>query len=117
MNEQRIHQFFRVSVILKGLHALLECAGGLLFYFLDTTSVLRFVNNLTLNELVEDPRGYIATHLLAAAEQLTGATLSFYALYLISHGIIKLLLVIGLLWENPIAYPSPRSPTRCAARS
>lgn len=105
MNEQRIRVIFRISVILKGLHALLEIAGGLLFYFINTTAVLTFVNYLTQNELVEDPRDYVATHMVSAAEQLTGATLSFYALYLLSHGIVKVLLVIGLLREKLIAYP------------
>ncbi len=32
VSEHRIHKLFRVSVILKGLHALIEIAGGVLFY-------------------------------------------------------------------------------------
>lgn len=105
MNEQRIRVIFRISVILKGLHALLEIAGGLLFYFINTTAILTFVNYLTQNELIEDPRDYIATQMISAAEHLTGATLSFYALYLLSHGVVKVLLVIGLLREKLVAYP------------
>lgn len=105
MNEQRIHQVFQISVILKGLHALIECLGGILFYFLSTNTILHWVNLLTLNELVEDPRDFVATHLLGAAQQLTGATQSFYAFYLLSHGLIKVLLVAGLLREKLLAYP------------
>ncbi|WP_188393744.1 hypothetical protein [Mesorhizobium sp. SARCC-RB16n] len=29
MNEQRVHQIFVVSLLLKGAHALVECIGGL----------------------------------------------------------------------------------------
>lgn len=104
--EHRIHEIFRVSVILKGLHALMEIAGGLAFYFISSQTVLNWVNALTRAELVEDPRDMVATHLLAAAQGLTGATQSFYAFYLLSHGLIKIILVIGLLREKLIAYPA-----------
>lgn len=106
ISEHRIHQVFRVSVILKGLHALIEIAGGLLFYFVSTQQILDLVNRLTREELVEDPRDFIATHLLTAAQGLTGATESFYAWYLVSHGLIKVVLVIGLLREKLVAYPA-----------
>ena len=105
-SENRIHQVFRVSVILKGLHALIEIAGGLLFYSVSTQQILALVNRLTREELVEDPRDFIATHLLAAAQGLTGATESFYAWYLVSHGLIKVVLVVGLLREKLVAYPA-----------
>jgi uncharacterized membrane protein len=103
--EHRIHQIFRVSVILKGLHALIEIVGGLLFYLVSTQSILTWVNHLTQEELVEDPRDFVATRLLDAAQHLTGATQSFYAFYLASHGAIKIVLVFGLLREKLIAYP------------
>lgn len=105
VNEHRIHQVFRVSVILKGLHALTEIAGGLLFYLLSAPSILNWVNLLTQEELTEDPRDFVATHLLSAAQHLTGATQTFYAFYLVSHGLIKVVLVAGLLREKLIAYP------------
>ena len=105
INEHRIHQIFRVSVILKGLHALTEIAGGLAFYLISAPTVLHWVNLLTQEELTEDPRDFVATHLLSAAQHLTGATQTFYAIYLVSHGLIKVVLVAGLLREKLIAYP------------
>ena len=105
VNEHRIHQAFRVSVILKGLHALTEIVGGLVFYLASAPVILHWVNLLTQEELIEDPRDFVATHLISAAQQLTGATESFYAFYLISHGLIKVVLVVGLLREKLVAYP------------
>lgn len=104
--EHRIHEVFRISVILKGLHALIEIAGGIAFYLISSQTILMWVNALTRNELVEDPRDLVATHLLSAAQALTGSTQSFYAFYLISHGMIKIILVVGLLREKLIAYPA-----------
>ena len=105
INEHRVHQIFRISVILKGLHALTEIAGGLVFYMVSAQAVLDWVNLLTQEELTEDPRDFLATHLLSAAQHLTGGTQSFYAFYLVSHGLIKVALVVGLLREKLIAYP------------
>jgi uncharacterized membrane protein len=105
VSEKRIHQAFRVSVVLKGLHAIVEIAGGLIFYLAPATTVLHWVNVLTRNELTEDPRDVVATFLMNAAQNLTGATESFYAFYLVSHGLIKVALVAGLLREKLIAYP------------
>jgi len=104
-SDQRIHQVFRVSVILKGLHALIEIVGGILFYLVSAPTVLQWVNLLTREELTEDPRDFVATQLITAAQNLTGATQSFYAAYLVSHGLIKVVLVVGLLREKLIAYP------------
>lgn len=105
LNERRIHQLFRVGVVLKGLHAVIEIVGGAIFYWVAAPTVLHWVNLLTRAELTEDPRDFIATHLLSAAQHLSGATQSFYAFYLVSHGLIKVVLVAGLLREKLIAYP------------
>jgi len=106
MNERRIHQIFVASVIIKGLDALVESAGGLALYFVSTNEILWWVNRLTQEELVEDPRDLIATNLMSAAHHLSVGTQSFYAFYLLSHGLIKIFLVAGLLKEILWAYPA-----------
>ena len=105
MTERRIHQIFFLSLILKGLHALIECAGGALLFLVSSQTILSWVNLLTQDELTEDPRDYVATHLLGAAQHLTAGAQSFYAIYLLSHGLIEVLLVAGLLRGKLAAYP------------
>jgi len=97
MNEQRIHRIFKVSVLLKGAHAVIECIGGLALALASTTSIVGWVNSLTQDELIEDPNDFIATHLLSMAQEFSVNTKNFYAFYLLSHGIVKLALVVGLL--------------------
>ena len=97
MNEQRIHRIFEVSVLLKGAHAIIECIGGLALALASTTSIAGLVNRLTQGELIEDPNDFIATHLLSMAQEFSVNTKNFYAFYLLSHGIAKLALVVGLL--------------------
>jgi uncharacterized membrane protein len=105
MNERRIHQIFEISVLLKGAHALIECIGGLILAFVSTSAITRLVNALTQEELIEDPNDFIAAHLLSLAQNFTVSTQRFYALYLLSHGVIKAFLVIGLLRNKLWAYP------------
>ena len=97
MNERRIHQIFEISILLKGAHALIECIGGLLLAFVSASAIPRLVNVLTQDELIEDPGDFVATHLMNFAQNYTVSTQHFYAFYLLSHGIIKAFLVIGLL--------------------
>lgn len=106
MNERRIHQIFQVSVLLKGAHALVECVGGIFLYFVTTAEVATWVNRLTQEELVEDPKDFIANQLMAMAQHLSVGTKSFYAFYLLTHGLVKILLVAGLLTNRLWAYPA-----------
>jgi uncharacterized membrane protein len=106
MNERRIHQIFEVSVLLKGAHALIECIGGLIFAFVSTGSIASLINALTQEELIEDPKDFVATHILSLAQNFTLSTQHFYAFYLLSHGAIKVFLVIGLLRNKLWAYPA-----------
>ncbi|GES50153.1 membrane protein [Rhizobium sp. NBRC 114257] len=106
MNERRIHQLFEISVLLKGAHALIECLGGLVLALVSTESILRLANRITQPELLNDPHDFIATHLLIWAQDFSVGTKNFYAYYLLSHGLVKVLLVIGLLRGKMWAYPA-----------
>ncbi|TJX42745.1 MAG: DUF2127 domain-containing protein, partial [Mesorhizobium sp.] len=106
MNEQRVHQIFEVSLLLKGAHALIECVGGLLLALVSTSTIVSLVNRLTQEELVEDPHDFIASHLMNAANHFSVGTQHFYAFYLLSHGLIKIALVAGLLRGKLWAYPA-----------
>jgi uncharacterized membrane protein len=106
VNERRIHQLFEVSVLLKGTHAAIECLGGVALAVVSTKTIVNIVNGLTQDELVEDPKDFVATHLLAYAQNLSVSTEHFYAFYLLGHGAVKLLLVVGLLNGKYWSYPA-----------
>jgi uncharacterized membrane protein len=105
MNERHIHRVFQVSVILKGAHALIECIGGLALALASRASISALVNQLTQEELIEDPRDFVATHLLRLGQAITSKQ-NFYALYLSIHGIVKVGLVVGLLKNKLWSYPT-----------
>lgn len=107
MNRQQAHRLFQFSILIKGAHAFLECIGGIAIALIDTTTVVNFVNRATQDELLGDPNDFIARHLQIFAQQYSVQTKHFYAFYLLSHGIVKLLLVVGLLrgklWSYPVS--------------
>lgn len=100
-----IHQAFQVGVVLKGLNGLLELTGGILLLWFPPGAIQGLVVRLTQMELSEDPRDFIATHLRAAAAALSADAARFAALYLLSHGLIKIGLVYALLRGKQWAYP------------
>lgn len=106
MNEKSIYEAFRISVLLKGAHALIEILGGVLLALIGAHAITRMVSGLARTELGEDPHDPIARALLNAAEGFSVQTEHFYAFYLVSHGIVNLALVIGLLRNKLWAYPA-----------
>jgi uncharacterized membrane protein len=104
--QQRIHQIFEVSVLLKGAHALVECLGGISLALISTNRIADLVNRLTQEELIEDPHDFVGTHLFAWAQNFSVGTKTFYAFYLLSHGVVKLFLVVGLLRGKLWSYPA-----------
>jgi uncharacterized membrane protein len=106
MNERRIHQIFEISILVKGFDALIECIGGLVLAFVSTTSITNLVNAITQEELIEDPKDFIATHLLSLAQTFSVSAEHFYAFYLLSHGLIKLFMVAAVLRNKLWAYPA-----------
>ena len=92
MQERRIHQIFVASVTLKGLHALIEIAGGVALYLFSSEAIAHWLNEI-------DRGGWLEQHFPLSEQH-------FYAFYLLSHGLVKVMLVVGLLREKLWAYPA-----------
>jgi uncharacterized membrane protein len=103
--EKEIHQLFDASLLLKGVHALIEVGGGLVFLFISKATIISFVNFFIQDEISEEPNNRILNYISQATVHFTGSSKSFAALYLISHGIINAFIVIALWKEKLWAYP------------
>jgi uncharacterized membrane protein len=91
--------------VLKGLDGILEVAGGILLLFLSPQAIQHLVRVLTAHELSEDPHDLIARYLLHTTAHLSHGTTLFGAIYLLSHGIAKIVLVALVLRDKLWAYP------------
>ena len=96
---------FKIGLMLKGLDGVLEVIGGILLLFLTPQAIQHVVRALTAHELSEDPHDMIARYLLHTTAHLHHGTTLFGAIYLLSHGIAKVVLVALVLRDKLWAYP------------
>jgi uncharacterized membrane protein len=96
---------FKIGLVLKGLDGILEIAGGVLLLAVSPRTIGNITRALTAHELSEDPHDLIARHLLHTAGHLTTSATLFGAIYLLSHGVAKVVLVALVLRDKLWAYP------------
>lgn len=104
-SHKSLDRAFRITIILKGLDGLLEVIGGILLLVVSPMSIEHVARFFTAHELAEDPHDFIANHLLHSANQLTRSATVYGGIYLLSHGIAKVVLVVLVLKDKLWAYP------------
>jgi uncharacterized membrane protein len=102
-DEKNVHAAFEISLVLKGAFSLGEIVAGAFTYFVTQQFLHDLANAITRTELTEDPHDFIANYLLQGAQNLSISSQHFAALYLLSHGVIKLWLIVGL-WRKKLGY-------------
>jgi uncharacterized membrane protein len=100
-----LDRVFEIGIIAKGVNGAIELLGGLLLLFVTPDWIRHLAVSLTRVELSEDPHDFIATRLLHTTNGLTGNTVLFGAVYLLTHGAVKVVLVVALLLNKLWAYP------------
>lgn len=104
-SKEVIHIGFEIGLLFKGLDGLFEVIGGALLTFLNPQRMSYLMHILTQHELSEDPNDMIANYLVALGHGFSISTQQFGVIYLMSHGVIKLILIL-LLWRKKLwAYP------------
>lgn len=101
------HLLFEVSLLFKAVFAAAEILAGISAYFVTQQFLFKVVERLMYQDLLGDRRDLIASYLLTSIDHFSLSTRNFTAAYLLSHGVIKLWLIIGLLrgklWYYPLA--------------
>jgi uncharacterized membrane protein len=96
------HGLFLLSVWSKGIAGLVETFGGIVLFCIPQARLNAFVIFLTAPELAEDPTDRNPSP--ARVHELGTDTKPFVSGYLIIHGVIKVLLVAGLLGRRLWSY-------------
>lgn len=103
--EALLRRVFRISLVLKAAHSVLELIAGVALYTAPGDAILRAARALTRHELLEHPDDLVARTLLRAAESLAIEQKAVATVYLISHGIAEVVLVVLILRNRIWAYP------------
>jgi len=105
MHKDVVHISFEIGILLKGIHGLIEIVSGAFLLLLNPYRLNWLTEFLTQKELSEDPKDWVANFLLTLSSSFSISTQHFAEFYLMSHGIIKCILVL-LLWKKKLwAYP------------
>lgn len=103
--DDALHKGFEAGILIKGIDASLEVIGGILLSFLNPSRLSGIIVTLTQHELSEDPRDVVANFVIRLGEKYSISSERFGVFYLMSHGLIRLILVI-LLWQKKAwSYP------------
>jgi len=98
--KNKLDRAFEISLVLKGIDGLFETLSGVVFLFIHPEFVLRIVHGI----VGYHPHNFIAVHFLKWGTDFGKGAAIFAALYLLSHGIIKLVLIYAIIREQLWAY-------------
>ncbi|MDB5183096.1 MAG: hypothetical protein JWO47_880 [Candidatus Saccharibacteria bacterium] len=100
----KLDRVFEISIILKAVDGLIETAGGVLLLLVNPASITNWATRITQHELSTDPHDFIARHILHSAQNFASGGRTFAAVYLLIHGLSKIVLVVEILREHLWAY-------------
>jgi uncharacterized membrane protein len=99
------HESFRAGITLKGVDGVLELIGAALLWAVKPETLNHAVRFIFQHELSRDPHDFLAAHVLHATQRLEGENKLFAELFLLSHGLIKIIIVTALWLDQLWAYP------------
>lgn len=99
------HDLFEFGILIKGFNGAWETVSGLLVLFLSKATLSSWFSLLIVrNELLEDPHDKFINFLADALQNFSNNTKTFAALYILSHGLLNIFLVIHLRRDKHWAY-------------
>ena len=101
----RVRRLFRASLYVKAADAAVELVIGALIYLVPDPDLIALAKRVTRFVFFGHPDDRIAHWLMQQADGLSMHQTSVAALYLFSHGAVKLFLVIMVLRNRIWAYP------------
>ena len=96
---------YEIGILLKGFDGTMELLGGLLLAVVPSSAITRLTHFLVDNELNSDPHDFLATHILHFGTHIAQGHNLFAILFLLTHGAVKVGLVLALLRQKHWAYP------------
>ncbi len=99
-----LDRVFLWSIVFKALDGVLEVIGGVLLFAVTPARISEWAQTITQHELGTDPHDFIARHILHSAHEFAAGGRTYAAVYLLVHGVTKLVLVIEILREHMWAY-------------
>jgi uncharacterized membrane protein len=104
--EKEIFIVYEVGLLLKAIQAFIEIVIAILLYFINTNSMVNSILAILHEELTENPNSILYNYFIQNTHQITISGKYFLLFYLLSHGVIKLVIITGLFLRKKWAYPA-----------
>jgi uncharacterized membrane protein len=99
------HVAFWIGILFKAIDGVLETAGGIVLLIINKQSLVTLAYRILGEELTEDPTDWLANFVLREVLNLSPGMKLFAVVYLLTHGLVKLVLA-GSIWRSRLwAYP------------
>jgi uncharacterized membrane protein len=98
------HRLFWIGILFKAVDGVLETIGGVALLTISNQTMASIAYTLVAPELAEDPNDWIANSVLTWVFHLSTDTKVFAIVYLLVHGIIKLVIVAAIWFGQLWAY-------------
>lgn len=95
---------YEIGLFVKAFDGLVELIGGIAVLLIPRGTIEHWSQRIASHELYEG-HSFIAHHVTHASHELTHGSHWFVALFLLTHGIVKVGMVIALLRQKHWAYP------------
>jgi uncharacterized membrane protein len=96
---------YEIGILIKGFDGTMELLGALFLLAVPSSAITHLTHFLVDTELNHDPNNYLATHILHFGTHLAQGHNTFAILFLLTHGAVKVGLVVALLRQKLWAYP------------
>ncbi len=104
--ERGLHDAFEIGIVIKGLDGIAELIGGTLLLVVSPDTIQNIFLYFARGELIEDPGNRVLGYISHIVQGLSLHTQIFYGLLFVSHGVVKVFLVAGLMKNKIWAYPA-----------
>ncbi|HKR81584.1 MAG TPA: DUF2127 domain-containing protein [Candidatus Saccharimonadales bacterium] len=96
---------YEIGILLKGIDGVIELLGAAVLIFVPAHYFESFARALTDVEAGSSAHGFISAHILQIGHRLSEGHNFFAIAFLLTHGLVKVVLVVCLLRQKLWAYP------------
>jgi len=98
------HKVFWIGIFFKTVDGILETIGAFILLGMNNQTMTTVVYTVFSHELTQDPNDWLANHLLTLTAHLSTGMKLFAVVYLLVHGVIKLVIVSAIWLSQLWAY-------------
>lgn len=104
--EKTLHYIFQIGIFLKGVSGVIEIIAGVLAFLAIKLYFIDAALEVTQENISQDSNDAVSSYMFGLSNSMSISTQNFIAFYLLSHGIVKVFLVVGLFKRKLWAYPA-----------